>query len=183
MALGALRFPGGRRVRRRTLHDAAAAQARAPALYARMAAPDTVEGRFELLVLHVLLLIDRLDAESAREASQNLFDVFVSDLDGALREMGVGDLAVPKRMKALAELFYGRARAYRGAFAALPDQGELRGVVGRTILAGRASDPALLVGYVVDVRASLAATPLPEILAGKPRWPEPDPGAARGVTP
>ena len=65
--------------------------------------PDTVEGRFDLIVLHLVLLIDRLgcDDDAGRGIGQRLFDVFCRDLDGNLREMGVGDLAVPKRMRAL----------------------------------------------------------------------------------
>src|SRR5882724_2855145 len=91
----------------RALYDGAVSQGREPALYERMGAPDTVEGRFEVLTLHLILLIDRLDRREPAEARarQALFDVYVHNLDGALREMGVGDLAVGKRMRRLAEAF------------------------------------------------------------------------------
>src|ERR1700722_5951612 len=111
MAQGARKALSGVGLNARALHDGAVAQARAPALYAAMGAPDTTEGRFELLVLHLVLLIERLEHDGEQAASQAVFDVFVSDLDGALREMGVGDLAVPRRMKNLIAIFYGRARA------------------------------------------------------------------------
>ena len=160
----------------RTLYDGAVKQARTPALYAAMGAPDTAEGRFELLTLHVILLVDRLAGagEEAQASRQALFDVYVSDLDGALREMGVGDLAVGKRMKALGKAFYGRAAAYRDAFAALPARGLLEDLIARTLLAGVADgDPSLLADYVLTCRESLAAEDEARLLAGESPWPAP----------
>src|ERR1044072_3303494 len=80
------------------LYASAARQARRPAFYSRMGAPDTAEGRFEIYSLHVPLLLHRLKGagEQARETSQATFDAFVQALDDALREMGVGDVTVPK---------------------------------------------------------------------------------------
>jgi cytochrome b pre-mRNA-processing protein 3 len=158
------------------LYTAAAAQARTEALYARMEAPDTVEGRFELLTLHVILLIDRLRDGPAQALAvrQTLFDVYVSNLDGALREMGVGDLAVGKRMRKLGEAFYGRARACEAAFSALPDARPLEEMLGRTVFAGAAdAKPAPLADYLRRCRAALAAEDLPPLLAGDPCWAAP----------
>nr|MBA3812205.1 hypothetical protein [Caulobacteraceae bacterium] len=120
----------------RALHDGAVARSRQAALYERMGAPDTVEGRFEVLTLHVILLIDRLGRSDPAEASarQELFDVYLADLDGALREMGVGDLAVGKRMRKLGEAFYGRAASYEAALAALPEVAPLEALIARTVL-------------------------------------------------
>lgn len=137
-----------------------------------MGAPDTVEGRFELLVVHIALLVDRLGAAAQPAASQALFDVFVGDLDGALREMGVRDLAVPRRMKALAGAFYGRAKAYRAAFADLPEAAALTALVARTILAGLPADPAPLAAYIADCREALAGAAIADILAGEASWPD-----------
>ena len=116
------------------LYDDAVQQARAPALYAVLGAPDTVEGRFELLTVHVILLTERLTGQGgvAETSRQALFDIYVSNLDGALREMGVGDLVVGKRMKALGKAFYGRSAGYRAAIEALPDRKPLEGLVHRT---------------------------------------------------
>ena len=97
------------------LYEAATRQARQPAFYERLGAPDTVEGRFELYSLHVVLLLNRLKGEG--DAAQALFDTYVSALDHTLREMGVGDLTVPKKMRKLGEAFYGRAKAYQAALA------------------------------------------------------------------
>src|SRR5271165_2884114 len=116
-----------------------------------MGAPDTVEGRFELLTLHVILLIDRLKDGPPEAAAirQLLFDVYVSNLDGALREMGVGDLAVGKRMRKLGEAFYGRARACEAAFSALPDTRPLEAALTRTVYGATPdAEPSALADYI-----------------------------------
>ncbi|HEY2178617.1 MAG TPA: ubiquinol-cytochrome C chaperone family protein [Caulobacteraceae bacterium] len=151
-------------------------QSRSPDLYAVLGAPDTVEGRFELLTLHVILIIERLRDEgpAAVQTSQALFDLYCRNLDGALREMGVGDFTVSKRMKALGSAFYGRAAAYRAAFAALPDEGELAAVITRTLMSGEVTcDPHPLAAYAADRRRDLAARDVADLLAGSPPWPAP----------
>jgi cytochrome b pre-mRNA-processing protein 3 len=107
------------------LYGMIVAQARSAAFYASYGVPDTVEGRFDLLVLHMVLVLrrlGRLDSEEGRVLGQRLFDAFCADLDGNLREMGVGDLAVPKRMRQFAEAFYGRQAAYLAALDASEPQ-------------------------------------------------------------
>jgi cytochrome b pre-mRNA-processing protein 3 len=165
---------GGRASAGRALCDSAVAQARAEALYARMGAPDTVEGRFELLTLHVILIVEALRARGAAAAPtrQVVFDAYLADLDGALREMGVGDLSVGKRMRELGKAFYGRAAAYRQALAALPDRAGIESLVARTILADApGADPAALADYVVRSHAALIAGP--DLLTSAPAWPAP----------
>jgi cytochrome b pre-mRNA-processing protein 3 len=99
-------------------------QARLPTFYADYGVPDTIEGRFDLIVLHLVLLLHRLAREEspAHSLGQRLFDTFCRDLDDNLREMGVGDLAVPKRMRRFGEAFYGRQAAYGAAFDAADGQ-------------------------------------------------------------
>jgi cytochrome b pre-mRNA-processing protein 3 len=106
------------------LYGAIVAQARLPRFYTDYGVADTVEGRFDLIVLHLVLLMRRVERGSAavRGLGQGLFDAFCRDLDANLREMGVGDLAVPKRMQRFAEAFYGRQAAYRAALAAADDR-------------------------------------------------------------
>jgi len=88
-------------------------QAREPVFYRDFAVPDTVNGRFDLLVLHLWMVLRRLKSlEGGNGFCQALFDRFCDDMDGNLREMGVGDLTVPKRMQAFGEAFYGRVAAY-----------------------------------------------------------------------
>src|SRR6266702_3543323 len=91
------------------------AQARAPAFYQIYGVPDTVNGRLEMIMLHAVLVLRRLESEAVpiRALGQGLFDQFCRDMDDSMREMGVGDLAVPRNMRRIGEAFYGRQAAYR----------------------------------------------------------------------
>jgi len=95
------------------------AQVREPVFYRDLGVPDTVGGRFDLLLLHLWMILRRLKPIAGGAGlSQALFDHFCDDLDANLREMGVGDLTVPKRMRAFGEAFYGRTAAYDLALTA-----------------------------------------------------------------
>jgi cytochrome b pre-mRNA-processing protein 3 len=102
------------------LYGAIVAQARSPAFYRGYGVPDSVTGRLEMILLHTFLLFrrTRTGTEALRRIGQAVFDRFCDDMDANLREMGVGDLAVPKQMKRIGEAFYGRAAAYDAALAA-----------------------------------------------------------------
>jgi cytochrome b pre-mRNA-processing protein 3 len=155
------------------LYASAVAQARRPEFYSHMAAPDTMEGRFELYTLHVILLVLRLKGQGidAAAAGQALFDAYLLSLDIALREMGIGDLSVGKKMKKLGRAFYGRVQAYDSA-QAMP--GELDDLISRTVYEGREGcDPAPLVRYARAAREGLAVQPLERLLAGEANWPKP----------
>ncbi len=149
------------------------AQARLPAFYQRFQVPDTVNGRFDMVLLHLWLVLRRLRATSAGgQLSQALFDHFCSDMDANLREMGVGDLAVPKRMVKFAEAFYGRTNAYD---AALETGGaELAQALARNVLldadAARAKP---LAAYVSAAIAALDAVDERRLLAGEWRFADP----------
>jgi cytochrome b pre-mRNA-processing protein 3 len=96
-----------------TIYGMIVTQAREPLFYRDLGVPDTVNGRFDMLVLHLWMVLRRLKPiEGGCGLSQALFDCFCDDMDANLREMGVGDLTVPKRMQAFGEAFYGRAAAY-----------------------------------------------------------------------
>jgi len=132
----------------RDLYGAIVAQARSPVFYSGYGVPDAVHGRFDLIVLHLVLVLAGLGAPG-RAIGQKLFDEFCRDLDDNLREMGVGDLAVPKRMKSFAEAFYGRQTAYLAALAA-SDQWELENALARNIfdVTESGGGPARLAAYV-----------------------------------
>ncbi len=169
------RRPSTAKLAAERLHASAVARARLPALYARMGTPDTIEGRFELLSAHIILILDRLGAESGvgAEVRQVLFDTFVSHLDGAMREMGVGDLSMAKRMRRLGEVFYGRLRAYGDALAQLPDETGLAEVIGRTVLAGADVEARPLAGYFAAAHLSLRRQDPEDLIALGPDWGEP----------
>ena len=103
-----------------SLYGTIVAQARAAPFYRICGVPDTVNGRFEMVVLHAVLVLRRLESEPlpVRQIGQALFDCFCADMDGSLREMGIGDLAVPAKMQKIGEAFYGRQAAYGAALAA-----------------------------------------------------------------
>jgi len=159
------------------LYSAAARQARQPAFYRDLGVADSGEGRFELYSLHVALILLRLKGQgaTAAETAQHLFDTFVRALDDALREMGVGDLSVGKKMRKLGEAFYGRARSYEEALEQLPDRAELETLLGRTVLEGGpiAAAPALA-DYVVRAAGGLDALDLEALLEGRVQWPQID---------
>ena len=161
----------------RDLYGAIVAQARRAAFYSGYGVPDTVHGRFDLIVLHLVLVLGRLgrDNVAGRGMGQKLFDAFCRDLEGNLREMGVGDLAVPKEMRRFGEAFYGRQAAYLAAFAAA-DERELEKALQRNIFHGAASDrrAARLARYA---RAALRQFEVQEdsaLLRGEAVFPEPD---------
>jgi len=151
------------------LYAACASAARNPAFYQDLAVPDTVEGRFEIYALNVLLVIDRLrgQGEPAAAVSQALFDALLRGLDDGLREMGVGDLSVGKKMRKLGEALYGRARNLDRALAALPDLSALQDLLARTVYADVAAPPTgRLVEWLLATRAHLATQPLEALLGG-----------------
>jgi cytochrome b pre-mRNA-processing protein 3 len=168
------------------LYGAIVAQARSPIFYLRYGVSDTVEGRFELLVLHLMLVLQRLGTEGAPATAppvpgpgsavgQRLFDAFCRDLDDNLREMGVGDLAVPRRMRQFGEAFYGRQAAYAAALRAA-DPRELEKALARNIFGEvDAGEHAAALGrYARDAAAQLATQSEDTLIAGKVVFPNPE---------
>jgi cytochrome b pre-mRNA-processing protein 3 len=154
------------------------AQAREPLFYQVMGVPDTVNGRFDMVLLHLWMVLRRLrPVEGGAELSQALFDHFCGDMDANLREMGVGDLTVPKRMQKFGEAFYGRAAAYDLAL----DGGDepLAQALCRNILDGSDIGHARqLAAYAKAVIAALAG--LDDTAVGNGSWRFPSPFAAVG---
>jgi cytochrome b pre-mRNA-processing protein 3 len=152
-----------------TLYQRIAAASRAAFLYADLGIPDTVEGRFEAVALHMILVLRRLRElpSPADQVAQDLVDCFFRHLDASLRELAVGDLAVPKRMKTLAEAFSGRSRAYDEA---LNNQGDtLAEALARNVL-GRPEPAHGLASYVRDSEAELTILDLNALLSEGPRF-------------
>jgi cytochrome b pre-mRNA-processing protein 3 len=101
------------------LYGAIVAQARLPIFYRSLGVPDTLEGRFTLLSLHLFVVLHRLKAEGAEGAGivQGLVDRFSQDMETVLRELGVSDIRIPKRMRGLAASSMSLLQSYEGAFA------------------------------------------------------------------
>jgi cytochrome b pre-mRNA-processing protein 3 len=152
------------------------AQARLPCFYRDYAVADTVNGRFDLIVLHLALVLDRLAQDPALQTlGQGIFDRFCQDMDHNLREMGIGDLKVPKQMRRLGEAYYGRAQAYRAAWAA-KDDGALVQALERNIYGGSHSGSAAaprLAAYMREALRDLGAQPTASLAGGELHFPEP----------
>jgi len=155
------------------LYDQVAAASRQPGLYAGGGIPDTVEGRFESVSLHAILLLRRLRAlpAPAAEVAQDFVDAVFRRFDMYLRELGVGDMGVGKRMKKLAQSFYGRAQTYNDALDA-GDAAALAAALARNAL-GREEPADALAAYVIACDRALASQNLDAILRDGPAYPTP----------
>src|ERR1041385_913328 len=137
------------------LYGAIVAQARDERFYGPYGVPDTVLGRFDLIVLHVALLLRRLRAGDAamRALAQGVFDAFCRDMDHNLREMGISDQGVPRQMRRVGEAFYGRAQAYDAALA-LPGNDALAQALVRNVYAGAGDAHGAAARLATYVRAA-----------------------------
>jgi cytochrome b pre-mRNA-processing protein 3 len=125
------------------LYAAAVAAARYPHFYRALGVPDSLDGRFDLVGLHAYLLIRRLRAAPPPGAAlaQVVFDAMFTDMDRNLREMGVGDLSVPRKVKQMWEAFNGRAAAYEAGFGSA-DPAALAAALARNVWRGAPAGPA-----------------------------------------
>lgn len=162
------------------LYAAVAAQARRQQFYTQLGVEDRIDARFELYTLHMLLLNLRLRDEDpagapgrGAEAAQDLFDAYVSALDNVLRELGVSDVSVARKMRKLGEAVYGRMAAYETSLRADAFEA-LAADVGRNVY-GQADEPddnaRALARYAVTARSGLAEQTFEQVLKA-PTWPE-----------
>ncbi|MFV2092916.1 MAG: ubiquinol-cytochrome C chaperone family protein [Hyphomicrobiales bacterium] len=153
-----------------SLYAAIMAQARQAHFYARWSVPDTLDGRFEMLVVHAFLVIRRIKGcdETGRKVEQALFDHMFSDLDQAIREAGVSDVAVPRKIKAMASAFYGRAAHYEEALAEADAQALVR-VIARNVFpdAGGSGNAGALGAYMRRTIDVLESQPDRALIAGR----------------
>jgi cytochrome b pre-mRNA-processing protein 3 len=158
------------------LYGTIVAQARLPIFYRDYGVPDTVDGRFELIVLHLFLFLRRLDQEGdrAKRLGQQVFDRFCQDMDQNLREMGVGDLKVPKEMRRIGEAYYGRVRAYETALKGA-EPSTFPSALARNIFGAAAELPTAerLATYATGAIGQLAAQDIEAFGQGLLRFPEP----------
>jgi cytochrome b pre-mRNA-processing protein 3 len=160
------------------LHGKIVAAARRPALYAELGVPDTYDGRFEMVALHAGLVMRRLTGLSGmgEELAQELADSVFRHFDVALREIGIGDVAVPKRLKRMAEAFYGRNKAYDEGLDA-PETDRLAAALARNVYGqgdvALAPMAPILARHVRASADALHQTPLETFAAGEVEFPEP----------
>jgi cytochrome b pre-mRNA-processing protein 3 len=158
----------------RSCYEAIVAAARHPVLYADWQVPDTLDGRFDMISLHAFLVLDRLKG-TEQAFRQELVDELFADMDRSLREMGVGDLSVGKKVRKMAEVFYGRIAAYDQALAGPEDA--LEAAVSRNIFPDgtEGPGPGRLAAHVRGQRAHLARQDAAEIARGHIHFKEPEP--------
>lgn len=171
--LASLFRPNPHRAAVHTAYGRIVERARQPLFYAGWGVPDTLDGRFELLALHAFLVLNRLkrDHDATADFAQALFDAMFADLDRALREMGVGDLGVGRRVREMAAGFYGRIAAYEKGLADAP---ALEAALRRNLYGTTAASEAQLAraaAYVRRQAAALRAQPAAALMAGEIDFP------------
>ena len=170
-----LKTRSNRRQTARSLYGSIVTRAREPVLYAAWGVPDTVQGRFEMIVLHLVLVLRRLAAEGrARERlARALTEAFMVDLDDTMREMTFGDLAVPREAKRAAAALFDRHRAYLAALDTGRDLTLAQAIGAQLAYLGAGDDlNALAVAaYMRTCASALDAEPAALILAGQVAWP------------
>ncbi len=145
------------------VYAAIVAATRQPSFYTELDVPDTIDGRFDLLVVHLWLIIARLNGVDNR-LRQQLIDVFCVDMDDNIRELGAGDLGVSKKVRHMAEAFQGRYVAYEAA----PTHQTMMAALQRNVYAGAANSGVhKLTGYVLAAKAHLHEQSAENIIAGK----------------
>ncbi len=157
------------------IYNALVAQARQPWFYLDGGVPDTLEGRFEMVMLHAFLVLRRMKAlgDPAREVGQRVFDIMFDDMDQTLREIGVGDLSVGKKIKGMAAAFYGRIAAYDEGLDA-EEPGVLDAALKRNLFAmavPSATQVSAVANYLRLADGALATQEADTILAGAIRFP------------
>ncbi len=174
------RFFARRHRRDTAAHDlylGAVEQARRPQLYLGYGVADTLDGRFDLLVAHAFLLMRRLGgiggarAGEAKALSQALFDLMFADMDQNLREIGVSDMSIGKKVKQMARAFYGRVGAYDAAF--LQEGDALAEAVVRNLFRGKPPSAEAAPGFALYLRRQaghLAGQGDDDLLAGRAGW-------------
>ena len=158
------------------LYGAIVAQARSSAFYRDYSVADTVDGRFELILVHLALVLRRLAREEElRPLGQEIFDLFCSDMDRNLRELGISDLKVPKEMERIGTAFYGRKAAYDAALGATDDTALLE-ALHRNVYASPdqpAPGAPRLAAYMREAEQGLERQDRQALLRGELRFPSP----------
>jgi cytochrome b pre-mRNA-processing protein 3 len=161
----------------RSLYGSSVTAARAAVFYAEWGVPDTLAGRFEMVALHVALLLRRLSfgGTSERRLGVALTEAFVVDMDDSMRELTFGDLAVPREIKRAAAALFDRHGAYLAALAGTPDMSVEDALALQLSYLDRGGglNSRRLADYVERCARGLDAQSAAQILAGRIAWPDP----------
>lgn len=157
------------------IYGAIVTQARRPALYAGLGVPDTPSGRYEMVVLHLFLVMERLGATpgAAGDLPRLLVEVFIADMDDSLREMATGDLTVPKKVRRAATGLYERSMAYRLSLAERDEAGLREVLVEHVYGQADASQAGGLARYIAASSRMMTAADCKQVAAGRPAFIDP----------
>ena len=159
------------------LYGSVVAQARQPVFYAKTGVSDSVDGRFDMITLHLFILMDRFPlGERTHETLQAVLEEFFVDMDRSLREIGVGDQSLPKKVHKMIDALYGRMESYAKALEVPGMEADLQDALRRNIYRGEpVPEPALeaLTHYVHQARLELGKQSTDDILSGKVHFPDP----------
>ncbi len=151
--------------------------ARRPAFYTQLGVADTVSGRFEVIVLHLFVVLERLNLDGGEgpRLARRLMEVFCHTMDVEFREMGVGDMGVPKKVRKVAEAALGRVRAY-GAAMRRGDVDGLKAALKRNVYDDQVSEGTLaqMAAYLTRAYEDIADLTLDRLEAGQLAFPEPE---------
>lgn len=142
------------------------AQARQPAFYLEHGVPDTHEGRFDLIVLHLFLALERLrgEGEAGQPLGQAVMEAFVTDMDDAMREIGISDLGVPRRIKKTAAAVLERFEDYRAALSHSGNDALSQAIARHLVISGESARS--IAGYMRATSSALSAQQGVRILSG-----------------
>ncbi len=151
------------------LYGAIVAKSRSPEFYVTRGVPDTVDGRFDMIIIHAMLLFRRLrGGEAAEKIGQQVFDFMFQDMDRSLREMGVGDLSVSRHIKKMAKAFYGRAEMYETGLDG--EDAVLKEALVNNLYRKQPPDDDVLVNmatYIRSMASRLAGQEISDIVEGR----------------
>lgn len=172
-------LPGRRArvARARPFHEALIEQSRQPHFYARLGVPDTMLGRYEMVCLHAYLVLTRLQREGdeGRRLAQTLYEMIFDDFDVALREVGIGDMGIGKRIKKLARNLHGRISVYDSGLAT--GDAELEAALRRNMYASAepsAEQVAGMIAYIRAARRDMDDCPAEALFAAQLPFPDPE---------
>jgi cytochrome b pre-mRNA-processing protein 3 len=162
----------------RSLYGSIVTQARSRTFYAHWGVPDTAEGRFEMIILHLVMVLYRLgrEGQAGQRLARALTEAFASDLDDNLREMTVGDLAVPRHVKRAVSALHERHGSFAAALAAADDSPLIAALQAKfeAVGAGEGFEAGRICAYMRQVSRQLDLLPGAEMLAGRVAWPQID---------
>ncbi len=159
-----------------TLYKKLVEQARHPSFYTEFSVEDTIEGRFDMILLHLFLVDDRLEkaGDTCIKLRRTIHEAMVTDLDRSFREIGVGDMSVGKEMKKVGNAWLGRHTAYAKAFAEEADSAELIEALTNNVFGGNSGQSAAeLASYARTAKQLLRLAETETITSGNLVFPEP----------